>query len=56
MRFHALLAENARLARELAEGEQRLRELHQRRQDAAKVVDELIARIDELDDRLDTAS
>ena len=34
----------------------RLRELHQRRQDAAKRVDELIARIDELDERLETPS
>lgn len=52
-RFHALRIENDRLARELAEREERLRELHQRRQDAVKRVDELIARLDE---RLETPS
>jgi chromosome segregation ATPase len=48
-RHRALRAECARLERLLVERDAKLRELNQRRQDALKRIDELIAQIDRLD-------
>lgn len=48
-RYHALRAENVSLLRQLGERDDRLRELNQRRQDALKGIDDLLAQIDALD-------
>lgn len=55
-----LLTENARIRRELGEATRRVRTLdgqliaaNQRRQDASKRIDELIAHLDQLDSQLD---
>lgn len=55
-----LQAENAKIRRELGEAARRVRSLdgqllaaNQRRQDASKRIDELIAHLDQLDSQLD---
>jgi len=57
---HRLQTENAKVRRELAEATRRSRALdgqliaaNQRRQDACKRIDELIAHLDQLDSQLD---
>lgn len=53
-RHRALRAENARLRALLEEREHLLLDLNQRRQDASKRIDDLIAQIDELDARFES--
>jgi len=48
-RYEALRASHASLRDVLAEREERIRQLNQGRQDAAKRIDDLIARLDQLD-------
>lgn len=62
-RYQALVGENARLRQELEERGGRVRvlddqilEMNQRRQDAAKRIDDLIAQIDQIDAQLESAS
>jgi len=62
-RYRALADENGRLRRELEQREGRVRtlddqllEMNQRRQDATKRIDDLIAQIDQIDARLESAS
>jgi chromosome segregation ATPase len=55
-RYRSLREENARLSGLLEEQADQLRELNQRRQDAQKRLDDLVARIDELDAHLEAAS
>jgi hypothetical protein len=55
-RYRALRAEHARLLALLEERDDRLRVLNQRRQDAVKRIDDLVAQIEELDARFEASS
>ena len=55
-RHQQVLLENEELRRELGERDEQLRVLNQRRQDAIKHLDDLIAQIDQLDARFEQPS
>jgi chromosome segregation ATPase len=55
-RYRALRAENARLLATVEERDDRLRVLNQRRQDAVKRIDDLVAQIEELDARFEAGA
>jgi|GEM_PF-1583633 len=52
-RYEALRVERAALREAVAERDERIRQLNQGRQDAAKRIDDLIARLDQLDAQLE---